>query len=76
MENIQAFIEPWFGKLKERLICRCEFEALDEARKEVSRYIDSYHDRPHSGLNYRTTNEVRSEWDSVAPALTIQKHAA
>ena len=69
----QAFIESWFGKLKERLIWRTEFETLDEARKEVSRYIDSYHDRPHSGLDYRTPNEVRFEWDSVN---RLQKHAA
>jgi putative transposase len=46
----QAFIESWFGKLKERLVWRTEFETLDQARKEIATYIDAYHHRPHSGL--------------------------
>jgi hypothetical protein len=45
----QAFIESWFGKLKERLVWRSEFETLDSARAEIAAYIDSYHHRPHSG---------------------------
>lgn len=44
----QAFIESWFSKLKERCIWREEFETLEEAREEISRYIDRYHHR----LNY------------------------
>ncbi len=59
----QAFIESWFGKLKERLVWRSEFETLDQARKEISHYIDRYHHRPHSGLRYRTPAEVRKTWD-------------
>jgi putative transposase len=59
----QAFIESWFGKLKERLVWRSEFQTLDQARKEISTYIDTYHHRPHSGLRYRTPTEVRRTWD-------------
>jgi putative transposase len=59
----QAFIESWFGKPKERLVWRCEFETLDQAREEIAAYIDSYHDRPHSGLRYRTPTEVRQTWE-------------
>jgi putative transposase len=59
----QAFIESWFGKLKERLVWRSEFETLDQARKEIANYIDSYHHRPHSGLRYRTPAEVRQTWE-------------
>lgn len=59
----QAFIESWFGKLKERLVWRSEFETLDQARKEIATYIQSYHQRPHSGLRYRTPAEVRQTWD-------------
>ena len=59
----QAFIESWFGKLKERLVWRTEFETLDQARKEIHTYIDRYHHRPHSGLRYRTPAEVRQTWD-------------
>jgi putative transposase len=59
----QAFIESWFGKLKERLVWRTEFETLDQARKEIATYIESYHHRPHSGLRYRTPTEVRRTWE-------------
>jgi putative transposase len=59
----QAFIESWFGKLKQRLVWRTEFETLDQARKEIRAYIDSYHHRPHSGLRYRTPADVRRTWD-------------
>jgi putative transposase len=55
----QAFIESWFGKLKERLVWRSEFETLEEAHAEVGAYIDRYHNRPHSGLGYRTPKKVR-----------------
>jgi putative transposase len=59
----QAFIESWFGKLKERLVWRTEFETLDQARAEIAAYIESYHHRPHSGLRYRTPAEVRQTWE-------------
>jgi putative transposase len=59
----QAFIESWFGKLKERLVWRSEFETLDQARKEIGTYIKTYHHRPHSGLRYRTPAEVKRTWD-------------
>jgi hypothetical protein len=36
----QAFIESWFSKLKQRCIWREEFEALDEAREKIGRYVD------------------------------------
>jgi len=65
----QAFIESWFSKLKERLIWRTEFEILDQAREEVAAYVDRYHNRPHSGLDYRTPNEVRQTWDDAEEAL-------
>jgi len=65
----QAFIESWFSKLKERLIWRTEFETLDQAREEVAAYVDRYHNRPHSGLDYRTPKEVRQTWDDAEEAL-------
>jgi putative transposase len=51
--------KSWFGKPKERLVWRSEFETLEQARKEIADYIDRYHQRPHSGLGYRTPTEVR-----------------
>ena len=43
------------------MIWRTEFETLDELRAALAAYIDSYHDRPHSGLDYRTPKEVRQD---------------
>ena len=45
----QAFIESWFGQFKKRCAWRAEWESLDQARKEIAAYIDTYHRRPHSG---------------------------
>ena len=52
----QAFIESWFGKLKERLVWRTEFETLDQARKEIATYIDAYHHRPTLALSCRRSS--------------------
>ena len=70
----QAFIESWFSKLKERCVWRHEFETIDQAREVIGAYITHYHDRPHSGLAYRTPSEVRQTWDDADEAL--QKTAA
>ena len=45
----QAFIETWFGKLKEREVWLNEYETLDDARHGIGGYVDRYHHRPHSG---------------------------
>jgi putative transposase len=59
----QAFIESWFSKLKLRCVWREEFETLQHARDVIGAYIDGYHDRPHSGLNYRTPRKVAATWN-------------
>jgi transposase InsO family protein len=64
----QAFIESWFGKLKERLIWRSEFETLEQARAEIGGYVDAHHHRPHPGLDYRTPKEVRETWEDAREA--------
>ena len=69
----QAFIESWFGKLKEREVWLNEYETLDDARRGIAGYIDRYHHRPHSGLNYRTPHEVARTWEDHQP---LQKQAA
>jgi putative transposase len=69
----QAFIESWFGKLKEREVWREEYETLEDARGGIGGYVDGYHDRPHSSLDYRTPREVRQTWDD---AQELQKQAA
>ncbi len=70
----QAFIESWFRYLKERCVWRHEFETLDQAREVIAAYIEHYHDRPHSRLDYRTPREVRATWDD--PQEALQKQAA
>ena len=50
----QAFIESWFGKLKESEVWRSEYETLEEAREAIAAYVDRYHHRPHSALDYHT----------------------
>ena len=70
----QAFIESWFRYLKERCVWRHEFETLDQALEVIAAYIDHYHDRPHSRLNYLTPREVRKTWDDAQDQL--QKLAA
>jgi putative transposase len=68
----QAFIESWFGKLKERCVWLHEFETLDQTREVIGAYIDSYHHRPHSGLNYRTPADVAQTWDDALGDLQTQ----
>ena len=65
----QAFIESWFRYLKERCVWRHEFETLDQAREVIGAYINHYHDRPHSRLDYRTPSEVRKTWDDAQGPL-------
>jgi putative transposase len=69
----QAFIESWFGKLKEREVWLNEYETLDDARHGIAGYVDRYHHRPHSGLNYRTPHEVALTWEDLTEH---QKQAA
>jgi len=63
----QAFIESWFGKLKEREVWLNEYETLDQARQGIASYVERYHHRPHSGLNYRTPHEVARTWEDQQP---------
>ena len=61
----QAFIESWFGKLKQREVWLNEYETLDDARRGIGGYVDRYHHRPHSRLDYRTSLEVRQTWEDL-----------
>jgi putative transposase len=51
-----------FAKLKLRCVWREEFKTLDEARQKIDAYINGYHRRPHSRMNYKTPPEVAASW--------------
>ena len=70
----QAFIESWFGKLKEREVWLNEYETLDDARRGIGGYVDRYHHRPHSGSDYRTP--ARGPPDLGGSTNDYRKHAA
>jgi putative transposase len=55
----RAFIESWFGKLKQRCVWREEFETLEQARMAIGGYVERYHHRPHQGLGYKTPLKSR-----------------
>ena len=61
----QAFIESWFGKLKEREVWLNEYETLDDVRRGIGGYVDRYHHRPHSRLDYKTPYEVKETWEDL-----------
>jgi putative transposase len=62
-----------FRACKEREVWLNEYETLEDARRGIGGYVDRYHHRPHSGLNYRTPDEVRRTWEDQQE---LQKHAA
>jgi len=66
-------LEKW---LKEREVWRSEYETLAEAREAITAYVEAYHGRPHSGLNYRTPKEVRRTWEDAQESETSTKSAA
>ena len=66
----QAFIESWFGQFKKRCAWRAEWETIDQARQEITTYIDSYHHRPHSGIGYRTPAEIAETWRNLQTRAT------
>jgi transposase InsO family protein len=39
-----------------------EDETLGEARRGIGGYLDRYHHRPHSRLDYKTPYEVKQTW--------------
>ena len=46
---------------------REEFETLERARQAIATYIDRYHHRLHSGLNYQAPAQVAGPWKEHQP---------
>jgi len=59
-----AWAESFNGTLKNERINRTEYPTREHARHDVIRYIELRYNqiRLHSGIDYRTPNEVESEW--------------
>lgn len=60
-----AYIESFFGKLKEEEVWLKEYESIHEAEESIGEWIYKYnHERIHSSLNYLTPVEFREKWFS------------
>lgn len=58
-----AYIESFFGKLKEEEVWIKEYESMTEAEQSINDWIHKYNnDRIHSSLNYLTPMEFREKW--------------
>lgn len=77
-----AYVESFNSRLEDELLGRESFGSLREARVLVERWRLEYnHERPHSGLGYRTPVEYASSLDPVnvasracgAPALDLPR---
>lgn len=59
-----AWAESFNGTLKNERVNRTQYPTREHARKDVTAYIELRYNqiRLHSGIDYRTPNEVESEW--------------
>jgi putative transposase len=59
-----AMAESFFGALKNELIYRTVYPTRKKARADIARYIETFYNRRrlHSGLDYKTPSEVRTEY--------------
>jgi putative transposase len=59
-----AWAESFNGTLKNERVNRTEYPTREHARNDVIGYIELRYNqiRLHSGIDYRTPNEVESEW--------------
>jgi len=61
-----AMAESFFAVLKNELVHRTQYPTREHARRDIARYIELRYNnkRLHSGLGYRTPQEVHDEWMS------------
>ncbi|MFI7143448.1 IS3 family transposase [Nonomuraea sp. NPDC050022] len=59
-----AMAESFFSALKNEWLSRFTFTTRDKARRQVVRYIEGFYNRKrlHSGLGYRTPQEVEDQY--------------
>ena len=59
-----ALAESFFAALKNERVHRTQYPTREHARRDVARYIEFWYNskRRHSGLQYRTPQQVRDEY--------------
>lgn len=59
-----AWAESFNGTLKNERVHRTEYPTREHARKDIAAYIELRYNRIrlHSAIDYRTPNEIESEW--------------
>lgn len=68
-----AFIESFFGKLKEEEVWIKEYDSIFSAEQSIAEWICKYnHERIHSSLNYLTPVEFKEEWIQKQTACSSQ----
>lgn len=65
-----ALAESFFASLKNELVYRTAFPTVEHARRAVASYIEVFYNRQrlHSGLDYRTPQEVHNDHYPAASA--------
>ncbi|MQB01817.1 MAG: transposase, partial [Actinobacteria bacterium] len=65
-----AMAESFFAALKNELVHRTVFPTRNHARRAIVNYIEGWYNRQrlHSGLGYRTPQEVHDEYLNVQVA--------
>ena len=59
-----AMAESFFAALKNERVHRTAYPTRAHARADIARYIEFWYNRNrlHSGLNYKSPQEVLNEW--------------
>jgi len=59
-----ALAESFFAALKNERVHRTQYPTREHARRDIVRYIEFWYNtkRRHSGLQYRTPQQVRDEF--------------
>lgn len=65
-----AMAESFFAALKNERVHRTVYPTREHARRDVTRYIELWYNphRLHSGLDYKTPQEVLNEWTTTQDA--------
>jgi putative transposase len=65
-----AMAESFFATLKNERVHRTQYPTRERARRDIARYIELWYNsrRRHSGLGYRTPQQIRDEHENRQPA--------